>query len=266
MIPDPERVAARIAEVAQAVIAPRYGRLKADEIRQKGGPNDLVTEVDEAAERALEAALGELAPGAAFLGEELAARDPARVGALLAQERCWIVDPLDGTRNFINRIDEFGTIVAFVEGGITRMGWIYAIPHDACAIASAGEGATLDGDAIGVAPPKPRLEGLRSLGWLEPKRQDRIRARLRAHFPTRPGNCSAYAYLDLARGRVDFKLSSRIHAWDHAAGALLVAETGGRTAFLDGGAAYAPSASVDAPLLCSAAGRDWNAIAAKLRD
>ncbi|MBY0421017.1 MAG: hypothetical protein K2Q06_01855, partial [Parvularculaceae bacterium] len=60
------------------------------------------------------------------------------------------------------------------------------------------------------------------------------------------------------------KLSSRIHAWDHLAGALMLAELGGRTAFLDG-APYRPGPSVDRALLATAPGRDWDGVAEKLR-
>jgi fructose-1,6-bisphosphatase/inositol monophosphatase family enzyme len=65
---------------------------------------------------------------------------------------------------------------------------------------------------------------------------------------------------------VDFKISSRIHPWDHAAGALLAAEAGGKTAFLDDALDYAPQPSIDSPLLATAAGRDWAVIAGKLRE
>ena len=74
---DPERVAMIIAEIAQAEIAPRYGALDSDQVRTKSGPNDFVTEADEAAERALEKALCEIRPDAVFIGEERAAADPS---------------------------------------------------------------------------------------------------------------------------------------------------------------------------------------------
>ena len=65
-------------------------------------------------------------------------------------------------------------------------------------------------------------------------------------------------------GEVDFKLSSRIHPWDHAAGALILDELGGRAAFLGTGAPYTPQDSIDAPLLATAPGRDWDEIAGRL--
>lgn len=266
MIVDVEKVAALIAEIAEAEIMPRYGKLKAEEIRQKAGPHDLVTEVDEATERALEAALRGLHPGAGFVGEELAAKNPEAANVLCGEGAFWVVDPLDGTRNFVNNVDEFGVIVALVEDGETRAGWIYAAPEKASAIAEKGEGATWRGARI--APQniaREKLVGLRSLGWLPPERADRIRTNLKEHFESRSNQCSAYAYLSLIRGKADFKISSLIHPWDHAAGVLMVNETGGKAAFLDDEEPYTPRGSVQKPLLVSAARREWAGIAETLR-
>jgi fructose-1,6-bisphosphatase/inositol monophosphatase family enzyme len=265
MTVDPERVAAALTKVAAQVILPRFGALGAHEVRQKSGPSDLVTEVDESAETALREVLGEIAPDAAFVGEEGVAKDGSLEGVLGQKGAVWVVDPLDGTRNFVAGIREFGTIVALVVDGRTMGGWICAIPDGYCAWAVRGEGAFIDGVAITPHPPKERLAALRSLGWLDPREADRLRNRLKRHFADQPSHCSAYAYLKLAHGAVDLKISSRIHAWDHLAGALILDELGGRTAFLDG-APYRAGPSADRALLATAPGRDWNAIAARLND
>lgn len=264
---DPQKVAGVIAEIARAEIMARYGKLSSGDVRRKSGPNDLVTVVDEATEARLRAALSDIRPDAAFIGEELAAKKPQIVSALAGEGAFWVVDPLDGTRNFVRGVDEFGVIVALVENGETKMGWIYAAPHDEMGIAVKGEGAVFDG-----APVTPRaasgkkLVALRSLGWVSPPaRQDALRETLKRRFDSRPGYCSAYAYLHLALGDVDMKLSSRIHPWDHLAGALMVTEAGGRVAFLDDEAAYGPSPSVDRLLLAVAPGRDWDAAAEAIR-
>lgn len=265
-IVDPEKVAALIADIAQTEIAPRYRKLQKHEIREKSGPNDLVTEVDEATERALRAALMDIRPDAAFVGEESAAADPAIGEALRRGGAAWIVDPLDGTRNFVTGVDEFGTIVAFVEHGRAQMGWIYSVPERKIAIGVRGEGATWDGEKIvAKKPPLGSLVALRSLGFLPPQRADYMRGLLKENFDSRPGYCSAYAYIALACGEVDCKISSRIHPWDHVAGALLVEEAGGRVAWLDDGSEYAPAPSTDRLLLGTAPGRDWEKAAEILR-
>ena len=267
MTPDPQRVAALIADIAETEIAPHYRKLRADAVRRKSGPNDLVTIVDEATEGALRNALTPLAPGAGFIGEEAAASDPSIVAALSGDGAFWIVDPLDGTRNFVNGVDEFGTIVAYVENGVTLAGWIYAIPDKAMAIGVRGQGATFRGERVKKAgrvsdPPV----GFRSTGWLTAEWRDRLTLSLRKNVASRPGHCSAYAYLKLLSGEVDFKLSSRVHPWDHAAGALLLHEAGGAVRWLGAGDDYAPRDSRDHPLLATAPGRDWADIARRLLD
>ena len=77
MRPDPERVAAVIEEIAAHEIMPHFGKLEKGAVRRKTSATDLVTRVDEAAEAAFRNALGALAPGAGFVGEEAAAADPA---------------------------------------------------------------------------------------------------------------------------------------------------------------------------------------------
>jgi fructose-1,6-bisphosphatase/inositol monophosphatase family enzyme len=265
MRPDAPRVAAILLDVAAREIAPHYRRLAAGAVRTKTGPSDLVTIVDEAAERALEQALAAEAPAAGFIGEESAAADPSVIERLKTEAGCWIVDPLDGTRNFVKGVDEFGTIVAFVRNGVAEAGWICAIPERKVASCIRGGGVIISGASV---KPKPQgagdPTGLRSTGWLAPEWRDRIVGNLKANTKSEPGHCSAYAYLKLVTGAVDFKLSSRIHPWDHAAGALMLEELGGAVRFLDTGEPYRPQESADRPLLATAPGRDWREIAERL--
>ena len=256
---DIQRVADRIAEIAEDEIMNRFGKLSPTDIRAKSGPQDFVTEADEAAERRLESVLKEISPDAAFIGEERAAADPSIVEALAGDGAFWIVDPLDGTRNFINGKSEFGSIVAYVVDGQTQIGWIYAAPDRKCALVERGNGAEWAGAPLTPSPPSespPR--GLRSIGWLTPKWRGVLPRNLKENFTSKSMHCSAYAYLKTALGEVDFKVSSRLHPWDHAAGVLLVEETGGVSSYLDDGAAYRPGPSTDRPLLVSASGRDHN--------
>ena len=131
MIIDLEKVAKVIAEIAEEEISSRFGKLSETEINTKSGPSDFVTQADIAAEARLAQALDAIYPGASFIGEERASGDPALVSTLKEKGAFWIVDPLDGTRNFVQGRAEFGTIVALVVDGDIRAGWIYAIPEKA---------------------------------------------------------------------------------------------------------------------------------------
>lgn len=264
---DEARVAKIIADVAREEIAARFGKLDRDAVRAKSGPGDLVTTADEAAERRLRQELHDLAPGASFIGEEAAAANPQIAAAIATEHACWIVDPLDGTRNFVNGVDEFGVIVAYVERGRTLAGWIYAIPHGLTLAASSGAGALINGGRIVCKPPTQTIPaGFRSSGWLSGEWRNRIVANLKKNVASQPAACSAYAYLRLLRGEADFALFSRVHPWDHAAGALMLAETGGEARWLDDGTPYQPAASSDRPYLASAPGRNWADIRRRLLD
>ena len=254
-----------LAEISRDIVMPRYGRLRDDQVKTKSGPNDLVTEVDEEAEALLSRRLKQIAPTASFIGEESAAADPAIVKAIEREGLYWIADPLDGTRNFVRGNPEFATIIALVRNGQTIMGWIYAHPEGKCAFAERGAGFLWDSGAVTVCAQRhEQPSGLRSIGWLADDWRMRIDANIKTSVGTSPGHCSAYAYLKLMKGETDFKVSSRIHPWDHLAGSLMLREAGGRTAWLDTHEDYKPLDSDDRPLLATAPGRDWTDIAKRL--
>ena len=263
---DPERVSGIIAEISEREIVSRYQKLESHEVEQKSGPNDLVTVVDHAVEDALERALKDVLPEASVIGEEGAAAEPDIVAALQSDGAYWVIDPLDGTRNFVRGVDEFGTIVALVRNGETIMGWIHGALERKTAVAVKGGGAFWDGEKLApsgdeASPPK----GLRSIGALSDSWRTRLSAQLKAGFQFAEGHCSAYAYLNIARGLLDFKISSLLHPWDHAAGVLLTMEAGGWAAFIDDDQVYRPCATLRRPLLATAPGRDWAEYAANMQ-
>lgn len=266
MIIDPEKVAGVIAEIAEEEIASRFGKLAAGDVDTKSGPNDFVTEADLAAERQLEKALSAFYPGATFIGEERAAADPNLVSALETDEGAfWIVDPLDGTRNFIQGREEFGTIVALVVGGETRAGWIYAIPDKSTAMAEKSEGATWRGERLRPLTSKEgALRGGRAIGNLQDPWRSRLVPRLKEAFQTSPVSCSAYGYIHLATGEWDFGLYARVHPWDHAAGIAMLGEIDGRAQYLDNDEDYAPHAVQGRPLLVAGSIEHWERVRSTL--
>ena len=261
MIVDPEKVAALIGEIAEEEIAARFGRLAAHEIDTKTSPNDFVTQADHAAEARLKQALAGVYPGAAFIGEELASANPLVLDHLCSEGAVWIVDPLDGTRNFVLGRREFGTIVALVEKGETRAGWIYAIPDHGFAMGSKGDGATWRGERLGpLAPASDPLTGFRAVGNMAEPWRDRLVPKLRDKYETETIRCSAYGYVHLLRGDRDFALYSRCWPWDHAAGILMLSEIDGRAEYLDDGAPYAPYATQGRPLLVAGGVDRWEKV------
>ncbi len=266
MIVDPDKVASIIEEIAEIEIAMRFGKLAKGEIDTKSGPNDFVTEADRAAEIALRRAFAGIYPDVEFIGEESAAADTSILEALHGRGAFWVVDPLDGTRNFVQKRDEFATIVALVVDGVTRAGWIYAIPDKAFAIASAGEGATFKGAQLSpVRENKGVISGYRAIGNLAEPWNTQMVPKLRSQFVTQSARCAAYAYLHLLTGKKDFAIYSRCSPWDHAAGVLMLSEIGGRASYLDDDAPYKPVATQGRPLLVAGSQQGFNRVAGVLR-
>lgn len=262
---DTNIVEAVLRDVSRDVILPKFGALSSAEISTKSTPGDLVTDVDIAAEDALFERLAALCPGATFIGEERAADAPSTVDGLSSGGAFWVVDPIDGTRNFVRGVSAFGIIVAFVVNGLVEHGFIFAVPENKCLIATRGKGVKWDGVPVETAMTRRSdIEGLRSVGWLLPPFKQTLVASLRDNFKTSPAHCSAYGYIALARGEYDFALYSRIHPWDHLAGSLMLEELGGAARFMDDGTRYKPAGTVDRPMLVTAPGRDWQAIADRL--
>ena len=125
-----QRVSAIVADVVASVVMPSFRSLRPEDIQAKhtpGDPDDLVTIADKAAERYLIDALRELIPGAAFVGEEAVSEDPSLLGALSAPAPAWLIDPIDGTKNFARGVPDFGVMLALVDAGRTRASWM-AVP------------------------------------------------------------------------------------------------------------------------------------------
>jgi fructose-1,6-bisphosphatase/inositol monophosphatase family enzyme len=258
-MPDPERVAAIVREVAAAEIVPRYQALRAGDIREKS-PGQLVTAADIASEAALSRRLADLMPGSTVLGEEAAADDPSVFGRLDGEAPVWVIDPVDGTSNFAHGRPGFAVIVAWVRGGKTLAGWIHDPLEDVLVSAELGGGAWRDGGRLRVAGDVPlgAMIGA-AYGVVAPpvRTADRLRGHVGAIVN---GMSSGIDYLALAEGRAHFQIASRSLPWDHAAGVLIAQEAGATAGFVDG-TPYDPR--VPDRALLSAAGRPaWDAIRA----
>jgi len=137
---DPDVISALIRRTAEAVILPRFRTLSPDQIREKH-PGDLVTVADTEAESMLGQLLTEAVPGTVVCGEEGVACDRRTLDLLDRPEPVWIIDPVDGTANFAHGRPAFAVIVALVEAGITRGGWVHDPLGNVTVHALAGSGA-----------------------------------------------------------------------------------------------------------------------------
>lgn len=241
MIPDPQAVAAIMRETARREILPRFRNLTDADIAQKK-PGDPVTTADLMAERRLTADLTALLPGSRVVGEEMVETDPGAFRALAGDAPVWLIDPVDGTRNFARGIDRFAVMVALCLGGEVQAGWIHEPLADETAWAGVGRGAWIGERRLRTTPPAPPADMRGALTNHFRKRLEAQAAATGAAVPqaiNRPG-CVGIEYRDLAAGRLHFARYGRLKPWDHAAGVLMHREAGGYSALVDSGKPYSP--------------------------
>ncbi|MFF3258143.1 inositol monophosphatase family protein [Streptomyces sp. NPDC002932] len=234
---DLTEVEAAVRAAAAAEITPRFRQLAAHEIVEKNGPHDLVTTADRLAEEHLTAALSRLLPGSVVVGEEAVHADPEVYGALGGDAPVWIVDPVDGTRQFVRGEPGFCTLVALAHHGETLASWTYAAALDEMAVAVRGRGATLNGLRLEAGSPAPGdvLRVAMSHPDYTTDAQKRALLGLRTEgIDTRPCGSAGLEYLAVARGTLEAVAFNWEFAWDHAAGLLLVTEAGGTQSTLSG--------------------------------
>jgi fructose-1,6-bisphosphatase/inositol monophosphatase family enzyme len=257
-------VAALLREAARAEIMPRFRRLAPDAVRAKSGPLDLVTEADEAAERAIEAGLAKLLPGCVVIGEEATAADPALLDRLAGAECAMVVDPVDGTANFAAGVPLFGCMAALFLGGECVAGWIHDPLGDDTAVALRGEGAWIEDSegrshgALRVAAPVPvaAMVGAVSWGWMKEPLRARVPARLPRLAATLNFRCAAHEYRLAAGGHAHLLVYNKLMPWDHAPGWLIHAEAGGYAAQFDG-TPYDPARARAGGLICAPDRGSW---------
>jgi myo-inositol-1(or 4)-monophosphatase len=240
-------IALAAARKAGEIIARAADRLDLVEVGRKSG-NDFVTEVDMAAEREIVLQLRKAYPDHLILAEESGASgEAAKAGGYQ-----WIIDPLDGTTNFVHGIPHFAVSIACVRDGRLEHAVILDPVRREEFTATRGAGAQLNGRRIRVSTRPGLKEAV--LGTGIPFREPSIRylpAYLRTleQFASRSAGIrrAGAATLDLAyvaAGRLDGFWEIGLQPWDIAAGALLVQEAGGLVSDFDGGNSWMDSGRI----------------------
>jgi myo-inositol-1(or 4)-monophosphatase len=204
--------------------------------------NDFVTEVDRLAEQAVIDTVRRTHPEHGFLGEE--------TGRHGGDDFVWIIDPLDGTTNFLHGFPAFAVSLGIQHKGRTEHGVVYDPLRQELFTASRGAGAILDGKRIRVSAARGLPQSLIGTGfpYLEHQDVDAFMAMLRAVMVKAAGvRRAGDASLDLAwvaAGRLDGFWELGLKPWDIAAGALLVQEAGGIVGGIDGSPEYMESGDI----------------------
>lgn len=226
--------------------------------------NDLVSEVDRNSEHAIVQTILREFPGHSILAEE-GSSNPMGDGSGTQ----WIIDPLDGTTNFLHGFDHFAVSIGVVHDGCLVAGVVFDPVRGHCFEACRGAGAFLNGERLQVANRAGMPEALISTGLPYPTAPDApayFRVLHQVWLGCRNVRRPGAAALDLAyvaAGFLDGFFEFALQPWDIAAGALLVQEAGGCVSDLHGGAEYlthgyiaAATPAVHRDLLCAVQAAD----------
>ncbi|PTM03769.1 MAG: inositol monophosphatase [Bacteroidetes bacterium] len=241
-----------LATILTAVeaIALRTGRfileqrqaVSADMIETKS-LNSLVSYVDKEAEKMIIAALKDLVPGAGFIAEE---------GTVTkrGEQYNWIIDPLDGTTNFLYDVPVFAVSIALASAEAIEVGVVYECGRDELFSAYRGGGAYLNGKVMSVAKQDTVKESLLATGfpYYDFERMQSFNALLAKLYPNSRGlrrmGSAATDLAYVACGRFNAYFEYGLSPWDVAAGILLVQEAGGKVSDFKGGDNYLFSAEI----------------------
>jgi myo-inositol-1(or 4)-monophosphatase len=199
------------------------------------GPGNFVTAADRRAEEILRTELAKARPDYGFLGEEGGTREGSD------KSHRWIVDPLDGTTNFLHGIPHFAVSIGLERNGEIVAGLIYNPANDDLFIAERGKGAFLNDRRIRVAARQRLADAVVGCGLPHYGRGDLALARreiaaAQQHFAgLRRYGAAALDLAWIAAGRLDAYWERDLSPWDLAAGLILVREAGGFVSDLDGG-------------------------------
>lgn len=206
----------------------------AGSVDAKTGRQNFVTDYDKRVQDELQQGLKQILPEALFLGEESSG------GTDISRGPAWIVDPIDGTTNFIKGLNMSAVSVALAEDGSPKLGAVYNPYADEFFCAVRGQGAYMNHKAIHVSD-NPLEHGVVSIGTAPyyPELVDRSFEMARHYFDRcidiRRCGSAALDLCSVAIGRCELYVEMRVYPWDYAAGALIVEEAGGLVTDAEGG-------------------------------
>ncbi|MCH9845602.1 MAG: inositol monophosphatase [Alphaproteobacteria bacterium] len=244
-----KKIASLHFDIAESYCMANFKKLTDSQIFDKNGGTNIVTQIDIDAEYALSQALLPLIDDALFVGEEIIETQPDLLTRAKQAEYVWLVDPLDGTRNFANNVLMFSSMISLIHNGETIFASLYDSDKRDMAVAVKKQGAFYlnSNDTITVQP-SDNIDISKMVGnYSKFVRHDlmtknitnqltgdeatysdkNIDTRLEAMNQVVSLKCAGMDFIMLAQGKRDFSLYHNLHPWDHAAGKLLLEEAGG---------------------------------------
>lgn len=258
-----------IIAAAESAVLPRFQNLAEGEISSKSSPSDLVTIADREAEALLTESLTKIMPGSVVVGEESVSANSSLLNAIDGDAPVWIVDPVDGTRNFANGQTPFCVMVALTLRGITVGAWIWRPIDSEMVVAFRDEGVRLfetnTGNTRSLQVSRPlavtEMNGFVSFKYLDEEHRALARKNAKKMRRIQAIGCAGEEYLRIAEGRDHFAVFGSLHPWDHAPGSLIVEEAGGLAVI--GGEAYRPTNRIG-PLWIASSGHVFDTARTRL--
>ncbi len=213
------------------------------EVREKG-PRDLVSQADLAAQEAIREVICKSFPDHDFLSEEDAADRRSKGQSPIPARRSdyrWIVDPLDGTTNYVHGLPGYAVSIALQRGNTIELGVVFDPLTEECFVAERGMGAKLNGKSLKSSGCREINKALIAVSFSPHVTRDSPEIRrfteiLLASQSVRRMGSAALNLCYVAAGRLDGYLATSVSIWDIAAGLLMVTEAQGSIAGLDGNA------------------------------
>ncbi len=228
-----EEILELLTDVAARVITPRFRALASGDIDEKT-PGDYVTIADRESEIEIAARLQAAYPDALVVGEEASFADPGLMAGVAGAEHAFVIDPVDGTRNFVQGNPDHAVMVGELRSGTVVRGWIWQPEHQVAFVAERGAGVTRNGVRLSpverTGTPRVESSSKRDLGGLVGNPEWAV---ARTHF------CCGIDYPRLLLGETDGLVYRNPKPWDHAPGLLMMEELGAVARLLDG-SPYAP--------------------------
>lgn len=235
-LPYIDQVRDALIEAGELDILPRYQQLASNDITEKS-PGDVVTIADIEAEKRLTKSLTALLPGSVVVGEEAHHKNPDIINRIKNHDYVWLVDPVDGTGNFVAGNPTFCVMAALVVKGKAHMACIYDPITKNTAFAELGNGAYLNHVRIKTpgAISFENMVGQVNLGLFDRDKQTDVKIAINDTFKTIDRmRCAGQDFVGQALGRRHFALYRYLWSWDHVPGVLILKEAGGHVARIDG--------------------------------
>ena len=219
--------------ISKDIILPSFGNLEKNQISYKDG-KDIVTEIDISVEKELNNILPKLIQNSKFIGEESYAKNNNILNYYLSEEYCWTVDPIDGTSNFAKSKERFAVMIALTKRTNIIQSFIYK-PLNEDFMYADHSGTYLNNNKIHL---NKKINIQNATGSISTKYWDEIKNEKLISIKNKFANVNSYGsigceYFDIALGKRDFALLSRLYPWDHIPGVFIVRQSGGHDCHFD---------------------------------